>query len=59
VGRSEESIVGPGVADQDRLRPPVPTSDLDDYIEFLAQLEALFGPPAQPREVTSGDRFLL
>src|SRR5947199_402966 len=32
---------------------------LDMLLEFLAQLEAVFGPTERTRQLTTGDRFLL
>jgi hypothetical protein len=59
--RSEKSdlIVGSDVRDQSALRPPAPVRDLDQFLEFLAQVEAFFGPLERPRPLTTGDRFLL
>jgi hypothetical protein len=51
-------IVGTEVADQSRIRSPR-IRDLDEFIEFLARLEDLFGPMARPREITTGEWFLL
>src|SRR5439155_934969 len=46
-----------------RLRVPVVDAeavrDLDAFLEFLAQLEAVFGPTERTRQLTTGDRFLL
>jgi hypothetical protein len=55
----ETPIVGAGVPDQTRLRPLREVRSLDEYLDFLAQLEAVFGPVARPRELTTGERFLL
>jgi hypothetical protein len=54
-----EPIVGTEVADQSELRRPRPVRDLDEFLEFLTQLEAIFGPIETPRVLTTGDRFLL
>jgi len=59
VKRRPDTIVGTEVRDQSELRPPLPVRDLDQFLEFLAQLEALFGPIEAPRVPTTGDRFLL
>ena len=56
---SEASIVGSKVRDQARLRPQEPVRDLDEFLEFLARLEVLFGPIAQKRPLARGSRFLL
>jgi hypothetical protein len=59
VKRGEAPIVGPDVPDQRSLRTPQGVRDLDEFVEFLAHLEAVFGPVERPREVTRGGRFLL
>jgi hypothetical protein len=53
------SIVGPDVPDQAVLRPPRPVRDLDEYLEFLRRIEAMFGRVARPPRPTLGDRFRL
>ena len=55
----EAPIVGADVPDQTRLRKPEPIRDLDEFLEFLAELEAVFGPLERRRELTVGDHFLL
>jgi hypothetical protein len=55
----EAPIVGADVPDQTRLRKSEPIRDLDEFLEFLARLEAVFGPPERRQELTVGDRFLL
>jgi len=55
----EAPIVGADVPDQTRLRGPERVRDLDEFLEFLAGLEAVFGPLERRRELTTGDRFLL
>ncbi len=52
-------IVGDDVPDQGRLRPTSPVRTLDEFLQFLAWMEAAFGPIARPATVTSGSRFLL
>lgn len=59
VGRREISIVGPDVRDQRSLRLTPPARTLDEFIEFLARLEAVFGRVASPREPSTGDSFRL
>jgi hypothetical protein len=54
----EAPIVGAAVPDQTRLRKPEPIRDLDEFIEFLTDLEAVFGPPKRRQELTVGDHFL-
>ena len=54
-----DRIVGPDVGDQVGRRPQAPVRDLDQFLEFLAQLDAFFGPIERPRPFTTGDRFLL
>jgi hypothetical protein len=51
--------VGPEVPDQRSLRPPRRVRDLDEFLEFLARLERMFGRVERSREPTTGDRFLL
>jgi hypothetical protein len=52
-------IVGVDVPDQTRLRKSEPIRDLDEFLEFLARLEAVLGPPDRRQELTVGDHFLL
>jgi len=59
VKHPTDAIVGTCVPDQSDLRPPRPVRDVDEFLEFLAQVEALFGPIEAPRALTTGDRFLL
>jgi hypothetical protein len=59
VKRPESPIVGPEVADQSRLRPQTAVRDLDEFLEFLARVEAIFGPIRRARRPTTGERFLL
>jgi len=59
VTRRQAPIVGAAVPDQRRLRGPERVRDLDEFLEFLAELEAVFGPLERRRELTVGDRFLL
>jgi hypothetical protein len=47
------------VPDQARVRPAAPVRDLDEFLRFLAWIEAVFGPIRRPVRVTTGDRFLL
>jgi hypothetical protein len=32
---------------------------LDEFLDFLARLRAVFGPDERPRRPTRGERFLL
>lgn len=57
--RSEPPIVGVDVPDQVALRGTRAVRDLDEFLEFLARLQAIFGPIEKLREPTTGDRFLL
>jgi hypothetical protein len=59
VARGQASIIGAEVPDQTRLRPEPPIRAVDDFLDFLARLEAVFGPLERPREPTTGDRFRL
>ena len=52
-------IVGADVLQQTRLRGPSRIRDIDEFLEFLARLEAVFGPPERRQELTVGDHFLL
>jgi len=49
----------PDVPDQRTLRPQPPVGSVQEFVAFLAQLEAVFGPDDRPRGPTLGDRFLL
>jgi len=55
----DKSIVGRAVPDERILRPRRPTRSLDEFIAFLAQLEAVFGSPPRRREPATGDDFRL
>jgi hypothetical protein len=59
VKRRDTQIVGPDVGDQTRLRPQPAVRDLDEFLEFLARLEAVFGPIERRPQLTTGKRFLL
>jgi hypothetical protein len=59
MSQPEPSIIGPDVGDQTRLRPVAPARDLDEFLEFLARLEEVFGRVTRPRPPTAGARFLL
>ena len=54
-----QAIVGPSVANQVKLRPPKPVRDLDEFLEFLREVEALWGPSDAPRPLAEGSRFRL
>lgn len=57
---AETPLAGGDVPEQRRLRAPVPTRDLDEFLAFLDHLRALFPKlPARRRSPTTGDRFLL
>jgi hypothetical protein len=56
---SRSPIVGPDVVDQTTLRPPKRVRDLDEFLEFLAHVEALGGRTERPRELTTGEHFRL
>jgi len=59
VGSRKDPIVGREVIDQRVLRRPARVRDLDEFLEFLVEVEAVFGPIERPRELTTGGRFLL
>jgi len=59
VKRSEAPIVGRGVRDQTTLRRPKRVHDLDEFLEFLERVDAVFGPVKRKRDVTRGDHFRL
>jgi hypothetical protein len=59
VKHPDPPIVGRAVADQASLRTGQSVRDLDEFLAFLARLEAIFGRIPRRREVTTGDRFLL
>ena len=40
-------------------RPTVPIRQLSTFLDFLAELEEIFGPIAKERRIGGGDRFLL
>jgi hypothetical protein len=46
-------------ADQRRIRPDRPITDLNEFLAFLDELEMVFGPTRKPRRITRGSRFLL
>lgn len=49
----------PDIPDQRMLRPDPPVRSVEEFVEFLVQLEAVFGPDDRPRPPTVGERFLL
>jgi hypothetical protein len=59
VRRSKGRIVEGEVPDQRTLRASPPAKDLDEFLVFLARLEAVFGRIERPRAPTTGKRFLL
>jgi len=59
VKRRDAPLVGPEVIDQHTLHRVKRVRELDEFLDFLAQLEAVFGTLERPREIITGDRFLL
>ena len=57
--RPQAAIVGVDVPDQRVLRAPECVRTLDDFLAFLAELEAVFGPIQREPQLTTGNRFLL
>jgi hypothetical protein len=53
-----EALV-PDIPDQRMLRPDPPVRSVEEFVEFLVQLEAVFGPDDRPRPPIVGERFLL
>jgi hypothetical protein len=49
----------PDVPDQRMLRPDLPVRSVEEFVAFLAELEAIFGRDDRPRGPTTGERFLL
>jgi hypothetical protein len=49
-------LVGRAVAEQRRLRPGRPIRRLDEFLAFLAELEALFGPIEKPARIPDGGK---
>ncbi|MCW5890719.1 MAG: hypothetical protein KIT14_09215 [bacterium] len=47
------------VPDQRTLRPDPPVRSLEEFVAFLAEVEAVVGPDRRPRPPTVGDRFRL
>ncbi|MGH7802827.1 MAG: hypothetical protein ACREQJ_00640 [Candidatus Binatia bacterium] len=45
--------------DQRRLRPTEPIRRLSKFLEFLAEIEEIFGPITKTRRIAGGGRFLL
>ena len=56
---AEAPIVGPDVPDQATVRVSPAVRDLDDFLEFLAGVEATVGRVERPSRPITGDRFLL
>lgn len=52
-------IVGEDVGQQDRLRPIRRVRNLDEFLRFLAWIEATLGPVKRPVRPITGDSFLL
>jgi hypothetical protein len=56
----EFDIVGRDpIAEQRTLRPQRPVESLSEFVEFLADLEEVFGPTIRPVRPIEGSRFLL
>lgn len=53
-----EPLAGP-VPDLRTLPPNLPVTSIEEFVTFLEELEAVFGPDDRPRPPTIGDRFLL
>jgi hypothetical protein len=53
-----EPLVG-SVPDQRTLRPDDAVRSVEEFAEFLTELEAVFGPDDRFRRPTMGSRFLL
>ncbi len=49
----------PDVPDPRGLRSDPPVRSVEEFVAFLAELEAVFGPDERPRGPTTGERFLL
>jgi hypothetical protein len=49
----------PDVADQRTLRPDPLVRSIEEFVAFLAQVEAVVGTDDRPRRATTGERFLL
>ena len=47
------------IPDQRRLRPEPPVRSVDEFVAFLAEVEAVVGRDERPRPPTTGVRFLL
>ena len=54
-----EQIVSGDVEDQARLRPAEPARDLDEFLEFLGWIEAVFGRTKSPERLSTGEHFRL
>jgi len=54
-----EQIVAGDVGDQARLRPAEPARDLDEFLEFLGWIEAVFGSANRPDRLSTGEHFRL
>jgi hypothetical protein len=59
VSPRKTPIVGSAVRDKSELRPPKAVRDLDEFLEFLRRLQALFGPVKRLRALTTGEHFRL
>jgi hypothetical protein len=54
-----EPIVTGDIRDQARLRPDEPARDLDEFLEFLGWIEAMFGRTKPPERLSTGEHFRL
>jgi hypothetical protein len=54
-----EQIVSGDVEDQARLRPAEPARDLDEFLEFLGWIEAVFGNANRSERPSTGEHFRL
>jgi hypothetical protein len=58
--RDRAGVAAPAPAsDQRRIRPTQPIVDLAEFVAFLGDFEAMFGPIRKPRRIARGSRYLL
>jgi hypothetical protein len=57
--RAKELLVGSQIVAQATLRPSTPVRSLDEFLEFLSHLEAVFGRTRRSSRPTTGAHFRL
>lgn len=51
--------LSPNLVDQRAVRPDAPVRSVEEFVDFLTQVEAVIGRDERPRRPIVGDRFRL